>query len=157
MCVAEILVAAGVGAKTAGIIGGVTNAAFTIGGGLMDARAQNQQADYNAAVARNNALQAQYSAQYEEERSRDEARRRLSSQFASRSGITPDGAPLEVLGAAAAEAELDAQAIRYGGASRARAAQQQGDAIVARQRSAAGKAVLGGATGAFKALGSSIS
>jgi len=85
------------------------------------AEGQAQAADYNAKIAQRNAAVAREQASRDEEQQRRDARKQLGLMRASygASGITPEGSPLDVLEASAAEAELDAQNIRYKGELRA--------------------------------------
>jgi hypothetical protein len=73
--------------------------------------------EYNAAVARQNAEVARQAAAQEEGEYRKRTRALMGSQIAQfgRAGVTMEGTPLEVLGETAAEAELNAQRLRYRG------------------------------------------
>lgn len=102
---------------------------FSIGaGGLMSAYSQLQAgkaaadvADYNAQVLEYQAGVSRETAAYEEKRLRRAAERIKSTQRAryAKAGVTFEGSPLAVLADTAAEAEMDALAIRYAGETRA--------------------------------------
>jgi hypothetical protein len=78
-------------------------------------------ADYNARVAENAAVAERQRAEVEVGRHRRRAQLLLSSQRAAAgaSGVQFEGSPLLVMAESAAEAEYDAQLIRYGGETRA--------------------------------------
>jgi hypothetical protein len=75
----------------------------------------------------NNAVAAEQQAAYDENQQRDRFRRAQASARASLgiSGTTGAGSAEDLLAENAANAELDAQAIRYGGAVRANAYRSQ--------------------------------
>jgi hypothetical protein len=143
----------------AGLVGTVVSVAGAIG----QSQSQGQQYDYNAQVAEANAQAARQSAAFEEERTRERARRLQGSQRAAyaKAGVQMVGSPLEVLDETAIEAELDAQAIRYGGA--VRAGQELSQAEIDRRRGreargggyvSAGATILTGVSQFAKAAGS---
>ena len=79
--------------------------------------------DYNARVLEQYAVAARQSAAFEEARQRREARRLKAAQragYAKAGVVITEGSPLTVLTETAAEAELDALAIRYAGEVQAR-------------------------------------
>lgn len=78
--------------------------------------------------AQKNEKQAEQVAKFEENAQRDRARRLMAAQRVgyAKAGVTLQGSPLDVIEDTAASAELDALAIRYGGASRAAAFRAQG-------------------------------
>jgi hypothetical protein len=118
-------------------IGTAVAVAATVGGTVM----QMQQAEDNAEAA-------EQAARYDEDRSRDRARRLLAAQRVgyAKGGVLLAGTPADVQADTAAEAELDALAIRYGGASRAGAFRAQGREALIGGIGAAGGALLTGYT-----------
>jgi len=80
-------------------------------------RSQEKMAEYNAAVSERDALAARQKAGFDEAAHRRRTRKFLGKQRAlyGKSGVTFEGSPLLVMEETAAEAELDALAIRYGG------------------------------------------
>ncbi len=89
-----------------------------IGGGI----AGRQAAQFQAGIARQNAVAIVQQAQAREVRLRREQRRRIGLTRASfgAAGVQLPGTPLDVLAEQALEAEEDAQLIRFGGRVRAR-------------------------------------
>ncbi len=89
-------------------------------------QAQQQQdaAKYNAKVATNQALQAQYAAEAQAKQREEQTRRRLATQrvAAGASGVTTEGSPLAVMMDSAAQGAYEAGLIRAGG-------QYQADAL----------------------------
>lgn len=115
---------------TAAIIGTIATVAGTgmqIIGGIQQGQAASAAANYNAAVANNNAIAAQQQAATDEQQQRDRFRRAQAAARASLgiSGQTGAGSAEDLLSENAANAELDAQAIRYAGARRAEAYRSQ--------------------------------
>ncbi len=92
---------------------------FSLFSSVMDARAQQQQADYNAAIDRNNAIAANYQAQsaiekgeVDEKQSRLQTKRLAGQQTAAlaANGIQlGSGSAADVLADTAEQGELDAQ------------------------------------------------
>ena len=117
---------------TAAIIGTVVAAGAAAAGGV----AQQQ-------AAKANAKQAQAAAAFDEARQRERAQKILAAQRVgfAKAGVTLEGTPGDVLANTAEDAEIDALAIRWGGASRAAAFKAQGQS-----------ALIGGITGAAGAL-----
>lgn len=95
------------------LIGTIFSAVGAISQGVQASNA----ADYNAAVARNNALAARQQASANAEAQGRESRRRLGAMRAAygASGVTMEGSPLDVIEQSAMEAELDRQNILYSG------------------------------------------
>ena len=96
------------------VVGAVTSGL----GALSAGQAQSDMAEYNAAVAANQAIAAQQSAAFDEEQHRAKLAKLISTQKANAgaSGIDPNtGSPLSVMADTAEQGELDALAIRYGG------------------------------------------
>jgi len=98
-------------------------------GGLLSAYSQIQageaaakMGEYNARLLEYQAGVSRETAAYEEKRLRRGAERFKGKQRAlyAKAGVTFEGSPLLVLADTAAEAEMDALAIRYGGETRAR-------------------------------------
>ncbi len=121
----------------AAIAGTVVSAAASIGGGVM----QYQQAQANARTARREAA-------FEEDRAREQARRLLAAQRVgyAKAGVTPEGSPLEVAADTAAQQEIDALAIRWGGRQRAEAFRSAGTSALVGGLGGAGGALLTGVT-----------
>lgn len=93
---------------------------FKVMGTLQSARASENAANYNAALARNSAEAARQQTEAEGYRQRIVASKALGGirAAAGASGITMEGSPLDVLGESAATAELDSLNIKYKGALR---------------------------------------
>ena len=84
--------------------------------------------DYNARVLEGHAEAARQSAAFEEVKQRREARRLKAAQrarYAKGGVVMTEGTPLRVLTETAAEAELDALAIRYAGEVKAKGYEAQ--------------------------------
>ena len=86
-------------------------------GSLQEGQAAEETGEYNAAVARQSAQASIEKADYDETIHREKVRKLLSSQRASygAAGVDMAGSPLLVLEDTAAQGEMDALAIRYGG------------------------------------------
>jgi hypothetical protein len=86
-------------------------------GSLQEGQASEGAAAYNAAVARQSAQASVDKAAYDEEMHRERVRKLISSQRAAygASGVDIEGSPLLLLEDTAAQGEMDALAIRYGG------------------------------------------
>lgn len=86
-------------------------------GQYQQAKSEAQWHEYNAKVAEMNAIAAKQQAEYEEQKHRRETERILSRQRAlyGKAGVRLEGSPLLVMEETAAEAEMDALAIRRGG------------------------------------------
>lgn len=106
---------------TMALILGATATTFQVVGTLQSARASENAANYNAAVARNNAASARDQADADARRQRILGEKALGGirAAAGASGITMEGSPLDVLGESAANAELDVLSIKYKGELRA--------------------------------------
>lgn len=86
--------------------------------------------DYNARILEQQAVAARHSAAFEEVKQRREARRLKAAQRAryGKAGVViTEGSPLTVLTETAAEAELDALAIRYAGEVKAKGYEAQAE------------------------------
>ena len=124
----------------------VAAAVIAAGAGVYSAdqqrRAGNQQADYNAAVAEEDAKAAKAKAEYDEKAHRENVRKILATQRAlyGKSGLSMEGSPLLVMEDTEKQGELDALAIRYGG-----------DVASARARSEANVAKMTGRNNAYAA------
>ncbi len=103
------------------ILGGVSSL-VSASGAIQEGEAAQEAAEYNAEVMRQSAQASREKAEYDETIHRDKVRRLLSSQRASygAAGVDMAGSPLLVLEDTAAQGELDAKAIRYGGEVEAR-------------------------------------
>ncbi len=91
--------------------------AASAGGAIYSGIKQEEAAEYSAKVAEQNAEASLKKAAYDEEAQREKVKRLLSTQRAAygKSGVDLTGSPLLVLEDTAAQGELDALAIRYGG------------------------------------------
>lgn len=125
-------------------------AAVSAAGTLSQAASANSMARHSAAVSESYATAARDRAAYDEERSRENARRMLGAQRAryGGAGVVLEGTPIDVMADAVTDAELDALSIRGKGALESR--RYLNDAAGARYR---GGAAL--RSGAFEA-GSSL-
>ena len=93
-------------------------ATSAITSGITQANQQKDMYAYQAAVANNQAIAAQQSAQYEADRQSDKARRIKAQQetmFASSGMVGTEGSPLAIMADTAANAELDRLAILHNG------------------------------------------
>lgn len=135
MCVGpEIFAALGASAGTASTLSTVASVGLGAFQGLSavqsirQGQAQQQMAEYNAAIARNEGIMAQRQAQFEQERL---DRQRQLLRGSQRASIAAAGGEVfdagDILDMSEEEAELDAMAIRYGAETRMRAAQQRGE------------------------------
>lgn len=118
-------------------IGTAVAVASTVATGVV----QQQQAQQNEKTAKQ-------AAAFDESQQRQKARQLLGAQRAAyaKAGVTLAGSPTDVIADTAAQAEIDALAIRWGGQQRAAAYRQQGsDALFSAGAGAAG-ALLTGAT-----------
>lgn len=86
-------------------------------GAVQQGKAAKASADYNAAVAHNQAIAARQKAEFDAERERERVQRLLGAQRAgfAKGGVEIEGTPLLVMEDAAEQGELDVQAILYGG------------------------------------------
>lgn len=98
--------------------GAVTSAV----GAIQSGNAQQKMGEYNAAAAL-------ATAQSQEQLQRRQSQRILSQgrANAAANGLEMDGSPLEVMAQSAADAEMDALSIRYGGVVRAEQSRIQGN------------------------------
>lgn len=140
-------------------------AAVSAIGQIEAGRNAKKASEYNAQVAEARGRQVKQAAAFNEQRQRDQADKVVSTQQAAfgRSGVQMVGSPLLVVSDTAAEAELDALAIRYSGSVEEANAKRQAAADrlqgkIAQQSSYYGAAtsLLGGASraaGGFSAGG----
>ena len=110
----------------------------------------NKEAKYNAQIREQDAIAAKNKAAYDETMHRDRVRKLLSSQKAlyGRSGVSLLGSPELVMEETAAQGELDALAIRYGGD--VEASRNRSEATLSRMR---GKSA---STSGYASAGSSL-
>ena len=106
-----------------GVVGAISavGAGIKAVGSVIGGNKAKAAADYNASVSEQNAQQAEISAGLEEYRQRQLARKvigRARGQVGA-SGIAASGSALDVIADSAAQAEMDAQMIRYRGAVQA--------------------------------------
>lgn len=102
-------------------------AAVSAVGAISAGQQQAKMAKYNASVAEQQAAAARAQADIAANQHRRRAKLLNSAQQAAiaGSGVTPEGSPLIVMADSAAEAEYDAQLIRYGGEINASQAMSQ--------------------------------
>lgn len=102
------------GIEVAAMIAGTAlNAANQISQGV----AANKMAKYNESVSEGYATAARDQAAFDEARAREQAQRALGARRAgyANAGITLEGTPIDVLGDAATDAEMDALSLRRRG------------------------------------------
>lgn len=124
--------------------------AFSVIGAISSGMQQKDAADYNAAVANNNAIAARQQAAANAEAQARESRRRIGSARAGygASGVGLEGSPLDIIEQSAMEAEIDRQNILYAGDLKA-----QGFENTAALEKSKGKNAM---TGAIFKAGSSL-
>lgn len=95
----------------------IAGTALTAANQISQGAAANKMARYNAAVSENQAAAARDQAAFDESRARDQAQRALGARRAAYggAGITLEGTPVDVLGDAAGNAEMDALSLRNRG------------------------------------------
>lgn len=163
--------ATGTTAATAGLFGAggafsamqtlmTVGTAFTTAGALYQGQQARAAGDYNAAVARNNAIASRQQAEANAAAQQRKARMQMGAMAAAygASGVTLEGSPMDVLEQSAAMAELDRQNILYSGELKAGGYEATAGLELMRGRAAqtgsyftAGSALLTGAarSGAF--------
>lgn len=133
----------------------LASAAMSAVGAISQGQAQQNMANYNAAVAEREAEQAKRAAAFEESANRDQAARLKGLQRAAfaKSGVSQTGTPLLVEADTEMQAEQDALAIRYSGSiaearakSRASLERQRGKAAKQAGYFGAGASLLNGAS-----------
>lgn len=114
----------------------VLSTAVSVYGQQQARKSQQRVAEYNAAVARNNAVAAQEWANYNAEREREKDRYRRGKMLVNflKSGITLEGTPGLVLEEQLIQDELDANAIQRQGESRARDFQNEATITLAESK-----------------------
>ena len=102
-------------------------------------QAQQDMAEYNAAVARNNALAVQYQAEVDARNERKRISKLLATQrmLYGKAGVTLEGTPLLVMEETAREGEKEAQMIEYAGRVGASRQRSQADVFTMQGASAA--------------------
>jgi hypothetical protein len=127
-------------------------ALISAAGAMAQAKQQSDMAKYNARVAEAQGVALKQQAAFEEDKQRAATSRLLSAQQAAtgKSGVTFEGSPLLAAATSAANAELDALAIRYSGSIGELRARSQ-----AAQYRAQGKAAM--TAGYFKSASSLLS
>ena len=132
----------------------IASTAVSAIGAISQGVAAQQAAEFNAAIARQNAEIERQRATLQEETERRRSRALLGAQRATfaKAGVTLEGTPLLVQQETAAEAELDARIIRHGGQlnvarelARARAERFGGRAALSAGLFRAGTTLLTGA------------
>jgi len=134
--------ASALGASTLGALG----TGVLVGGQLLQGIQGFQQAKAQSKILKQQAASERKSAEFEAAQQRKQTKRLLAKQITqfSKSGVRVTGSALDVIAATAAERELEALAIQFGGEVRGTAAESQ--AALESQR--AGQELLGGAIGA---------
>jgi hypothetical protein len=101
--------------------------AVSVAGQASAASQQRKMGEYQAKVAEKQAIETAQAAEFEAGKERENTRKLLSMQRAryANAGVTFEGSPLLVMEQTAADAELDAQAIVWGGGVRAGGYQSQ--------------------------------
>jgi hypothetical protein len=154
----------GVLTTTAAIIIGAVSAASALASGVMGAISAKQQgeaaeqaAEYNAAVAQNDAVAAQNAAAYEARQIRRKNLLRLGMQRAgaAKSGVSLDAGSSfdDVMFDTAIQGELEAQAALYTGAVRAQAQRASGAMSLWEGKQAQRAAGIGMASAAIGTIG----
>lgn len=94
---------------------------ITVYGQQQQKKEAKRVAEFNAAIARNNAVAAQQWSRYNEDREREKQRYRRSQMLVNflKSGVTLEGTPLDVLEEQVIQDEMDAIAIRRQGQAEA--------------------------------------
>jgi hypothetical protein len=117
----------------------VASFAVTAIGQRQQGKAAQQAANYNAAIQRNQAIAAQQKAEFDADRQRQQAAAQRASARAgyAKGGVALEGTPLLFLESSAEQAELDAQALIYGGNVQATGFQAQANLSELEGRSAA--------------------
>lgn len=95
----------------------LASGAISAVGALSSGRQQQQASEYNAEIARRNAVAARQQAAANAEAQQRKARMQIGSMRAAygASGVGLEGSPLDILESSAMMAELDRQNILYGG------------------------------------------
>jgi hypothetical protein len=136
------------------------SAAVSAAGAIAQGNAAKSAANFNATVARQNAMIGSANAAADADRQREQAERLGGRQRAATgaSGITPEGSPLDVMADSALSAELDALTTQYRGELQARSYGQEATLQKMRGNAAqqagyigAGAALLSGASKALAA------
>lgn len=99
------------------IVAAIAAASVSAYGAHQAAKSQEDVADYNAKVARNNAIAAKNSASYDADRLRDRNKRLRATQATSylKAGVTLEGSAQDVMYDSALEGEMDALSVVYKG------------------------------------------
>tara|TARA_R100000664_G_C2757720_1_gene146106 strand:- start:1152 stop:1619 length:468 start_codon:yes stop_codon:yes gene_type:complete len=124
-------------------------------GSIQQGKAAKRAADYNAAIQRNQAIAAKQKAEFDADRQRQVAaaqRAQARAGFA-KGGVVMEGTPLLVLESSAEQAELDAQAILYGGDVQATGYEAQANLSEMEGRSAKKAGYIGAGTTLLTGVG----
>jgi len=118
---------------------GTLGTALSIAGALSRGNAASAAGDYNAQIARQNAILARQQSAEAERRFRIDSSKRMGAMRAaySASGVTLEGSPMDVLEESFYTAEMDALTIRQGG--RASAAAYKSEAQLSHMQGRAGQ------------------
>lgn len=126
----------------------------TVVGAISKGVQAKRSAEYNADVARNNAIAARQQAAANAEAQGRESRRRIGAMRASygAAGVALEGSPLDVIESSAMEAEIDRQNILYSGEMKAQGYENtagleimKGESAVTGSLFSAGSSLLTGA------------
>lgn len=143
---ATLMTLPGLGSVSVGTALAVGGTAFSVMGALQSGANAQKVGEYNATVA-------QQKAQADEATQRRRTNALLSTARANvgASGIELSGSPLDVIANSAAEAELDALNIRYGGQITAQRERLQGSVARSQSYTAAASSLLQGLSSASRA------
>ena len=133
-----------------GAVAAVVAAGVSAYGTYAQSQAQQEAATFNAKVARNQSMLAQYQADQQAKQAAERHRRQLAAQRVAigASGITTEGSPLAIMMDSAAEAAYSEGLIRYGGARQSEAF----DAAASLQKFYGGQAQQAGYLGVGRSL-----
>ena len=143
---ATLMTLPGLGSVSVGTALAVGGTAFSVMGALNAGANAQKMGEYNATVS-------QQKAQADEATQRRRAGALLGTARANvgASGVELSGSPLDVIANSAAEAELDALNIRYGGSINAQRSRLQGDMARSQSYTAAASSLLQGLSSASRA------
>jgi len=126
----------------------VVSGAVSAFGQYQAAQTQRRVADFNAAIARNNAVSAKQWADYNEQRTREQQKYRREKMLSAflKAGVTLEGTPTTVFEEQLIQDELDALAIRRGGQAEAARYENQSNVFNLEGRAAQQAGLIGAGT-----------
>lgn len=145
--------AAAVGAAAYAVGATALGTAISAAGQIQAGKSQSEWSNYNASVARQNAIAAQQSAEYDARRTREAGEKLKSRQrvLYAKSGVSLEGTPTDVMLGTAEDIEMDAMAIIRRGLigsqqyqSQANLSEMQGSAAQTASYYGAGSSLLTG-------------